>query len=171
MTGAAPMPPGALGGSFAWQADAYHDYDSWALHVMPGDIAEIEAAALRTKTAGLDIRKIEKADFALPALAPRLSDLRRRVLEEVGFGYVRGLPVERWDSDFRMRVYWGLSRHIGDPVPQNRNGHLIGHVIDIGTQVDEVNKRFDADKCRTVLSCRFLRRGRPAVLRHLAVGR
>jgi len=141
MIGVAPMPPGALGGSFAWQASAWHDYDSWAMHVTACEITEIEAAALATKTAGLDIRKIEKSDFALPSLAPRLADLRQRVLNEVGFGYVRGLPVERWDPDFRMRVYWGLSRHLGDPVPQNRNGHLIGHVIDIGTQVSEVNKR------------------------------
>ena len=89
-----------------------------------------------------------REDFPLPGLA---SKARRRcagrVLQEVGFGvHVRDLPVERWDADFRMRVYWGLSRHIGDPVPQNRNGHLIGHVIDIGTQVGEVDKRLHADQ-------------------------
>src|SRR5258708_4011311 len=153
------MPKGPLGGSFAWQADACHDYDSWALHVSPPDIAEIEAAASATKASGLDIREIERRDFPLPGFARRLAGLRRRVLDELGFGCVRGLPVERWDPDFRMRVYWGLSGHIGDPVPQNRNGHLIGHVIDIGTQVNEVNKRltqtnaelsFHVDSCDVV---------------------
>jgi hypothetical protein len=159
MTALAAMPPGPLGGSFAWGAAAFHDYDSWALLVSPPDVAEIEAAAHATKAAGLDIRRIETSDFPLPTLAPRLTQLRRRVLEELGFGYVRGLPVERWDPDFRMRVYWGVSRHLGDPVPQNRNGHLIGHVIDIGTQVSEVNKRltqtnlelsFHVDSCDIV---------------------
>lgn len=153
------MPPGPIGGSFAWSATAYHDYDSWAFHVTAEDVAEIERAAAATKAAGLDIRRIEKGDFPLPGLAPRLAGLRRRVLEELGFGYLRGLPVERWDPDFRMRVYWGLSRHIGDPVAQNRNGHLIGHVIDIGTQASEVNKRltqtnlelsFHVDSCDVV---------------------
>src|SRR5690349_4212957 len=132
----AAMPPGPLGGSFAWRAGTFQDYGSWALQVTPEDIAEIECAAAATKSAGLDIRKIAKSDFRVPGLAPRLAALRHRVLEELGFAYLRGLPVERWDPDFRMRVYWGISRHIGDPVPQNRNGHLIGHVIDIGTQAN-----------------------------------
>ena len=138
---APPMPPGPLGGSFAWQAEAFHDYDSWALHVTPADVAEIETAAAATKAAGLDIRRIEHKDFLLPGYGPKLAKLRHRVFDELAFGHVRGLPVKCWDSDFRMRVYWGLSRHIGDPVPQNRNGHLIGHVIDIGTQVSEVKTR------------------------------
>ncbi len=54
------MPPGPLGGSFAWRAGAFHDYDSWALHVTPADVAEIEAAAAATRAAGLDIRRIER---------------------------------------------------------------------------------------------------------------
>lgn len=153
------MPAGPLGGSFAWQAGTFNDSESWALQVTAQDVAEIEAAAATTKAAGLDIRNINKNDFPLPGLAARLATLRQRVLGELGFGYVRGLPVEGWDPDFRMRVYWGLSRHIGDPVPQNRNGHLIGHVIDIGTQANEVNKRltqtnlelsFHVDSCDVV---------------------
>ena len=38
------MPPGPLGGSFAWRAGAFHDCDSWARHVTPADVAEIDAA-------------------------------------------------------------------------------------------------------------------------------
>jgi Taurine catabolism dioxygenase TauD, TfdA family len=153
------MPPGPLGGSFAWQAAAFRDYDSWALQVTAADIVEIERAAAATRAAGLDIRVIDKATFRLPGCAPKLAELRHRVLGELGFGYVRGLPVDGWDPDFRMRVYWGLSRHIGDPVPQNRNGHLIGHVIDIGTSVADVDKRitqtnaelsFHVDSCDVV---------------------
>jgi Taurine catabolism dioxygenase TauD, TfdA family len=57
------------------------------------------------------------------------------------------------------RIYWGLSRHIGDPVAQNRNGHLLGHVIDVGTSVNDYNKRltqtsaelqFHSDACDVV---------------------
>jgi hypothetical protein len=89
------MPKGPIGGSFAWRAEAFHDYDSWALHVTPADVAEIEAAAASTRVAGLDIRKIERKDFLLPGFAPKLATLRHRILGELGFGYVRGLPVER----------------------------------------------------------------------------
>jgi hypothetical protein len=153
------MPSGPIGGSFAWRAEAFHDYGFWAMHVTPEDIIEIEAAAAATKAAGLDIRKIERKHFPLPSFAAKLVTLRHRILNDMGFGYLRGLPVERWDADFRMRVYWGICRHIGDPVPENRNGHLIGPVIDIGTSVNEANKRitqtnaelsFHVDSCDVV---------------------
>jgi len=73
------MPPGPLGGSFAWQAASFHGYDSWALHVTASDVAEIEAAAAATKAAGLDIGKIEREDFLLPGFAPRLDHVAERL--------------------------------------------------------------------------------------------
>lgn len=89
------MPKGPIGGSFAWRAEAFHDYDSWALHVTQSDVAEIEAAAAATQAADLDICRIGRDDFPLPGFAPKLATLRHRILRELGFGYVRGLPVER----------------------------------------------------------------------------
>ena len=80
------MPKGPIGGSFAWRAEAFHDYDSWAMHVTQQDIAEIEAAATSTKAAGLDIRKITREHFPLPELARKLAGLRHRILNEMGFG-------------------------------------------------------------------------------------
>jgi Taurine catabolism dioxygenase TauD, TfdA family len=45
---------------------------------------------------------------------------------------LRGLPVARWTRLQSAAAFWGLGRHLGDPVPQNAQGHLLGHVKDIG---------------------------------------
>ena len=68
--------------------------------------------------------------------------MRAQIRSGLGFGYIKGLPVERYDRETLLRLYWGLSRHIGDPITQNRTGHLVGHVIDVGDGTEQdANKR------------------------------
>ena len=43
---------------------------------------------------------------------------------------MRGLPVERWSADNAALAYHGLGLHIGEPMSQNANGDLLGHVRD-----------------------------------------
>jgi hypothetical protein len=56
-------------------------------------------------------------DFPLPALASKLRTLRTSIKEGIGVGYVRGIPVARYDRETQLRIYWGISCHIGEPVP------------------------------------------------------
>lgn len=153
----ADMPAGPVGGSFAWSAAEAMRRDDWILRLGDGDIAEIERAVAGTR--GLAIPEIGRDDFALDRLTTRLGALRAQIRSGLGFGYIKGLPVERYDRETLIRLYWGLCRHIGDPVTQNRNGHLVGHVIDVGDTVADANKRitqtnaelcFHADSCDVV---------------------
>ena len=169
----------AIGGPSAWHASDYHDRDDWMLELTDADRAEIDEAVRHSRA--LDIQAIGRDDFALPGLAARLQALRARIKDGAAFGYVRGIPVERYDRETQLRVYWGLSRHIGDPVPQNRNGHLIGHVIDVGDRPDNVDRRltqsnaelaFHSDSCDVVgLLCvrTAMRGGTSAIVSAIAV--
>ncbi len=151
-----PMPSAAIGGSFAWTARDVLDRDDWICRLDEADVAEIEAATATTRARGLAIQDIERDDFPLGRLTPRLGALRAQIRSGLGLGYIKGLPVHRYDRETQLRVYWGLSRHIGDPVTQNRNGHLVGHVIDIGDQVEDHNKRItqtNAELCFHTDSC------------------
>ena len=148
-----------IGGPSAWQVADVYRRDDWILQLTSDDIREIDNAVGRTRSHGSSIPDIEKDDFPLPALAPRLQQLRGAIKDGIGFGYVRGLPVSRYDRETQLRIYWGIARHIGDPVAQNRNGHLIGHVIDVGDTAQDVNKRltqstaalaFHSDSCDVV---------------------
>ena len=105
---------------------------------------------------GLAIQEIDRDAFALGRLTVRLGALRAQIRSGLGLGYIKGLPVARYDRETLMRIYWGLCRHIGDPVTQNRNGHLVGHVIDLGDAVDDANKRItqtNAELCFHTDSC------------------
>lgn len=133
--------PGPIGGPFAWTTKDLTASDRWIHRLEAEDVAEIEAAVEATRQRDLAIIDITREDFPLPGLASKIRAMRKDILEEFGFAYLRGLPVKNYDRETLTRIYWGLSLQIGEPVAQNRNGHLLGHVIDIGTPVDDYTKR------------------------------
>ena len=150
------MPAGPIGGSFAWSVADVMDRDDWICRLEAADVAEIDAAVQATRARGLAIQQIGRDDFTLGRLTTRLGALRAQIRSGLGFGYIKGLPVERYDRETLIRIYWGLCRHIGDPVTQNRNGHLVGHVIDVGDTVADHNKRItqtNAELCFHTDSC------------------
>jgi Taurine catabolism dioxygenase TauD, TfdA family len=150
------MPTQPIGGSFAWTVPQVMERDDWICRLDETDVAEIDEAVRLTRTRGLAIQDIGRDDFPLGRLTTRLGALRAQIRSGLGFGYIKGLPVERYDRETLMRIYWGLCRHVGDPVTQNRNGHLVGHVIDVGDAVDDHNKRItqtSAELCFHTDSC------------------
>lgn len=173
--------PGPIGGPLAWRAADLERDRGWIHRLSAEEIAELEAAAGHSHARVPDILDMRKQDFPLPLLSAKLAALRADILDRFGFGYMRGLPVHRYDRETQMRIYLGLSLHLGDPVPQNRNGHMLGHVIDIGTSVDDVNKRltqtnaelaFHSDSCDVVgLLCvnTAMRGGESALVSAIAV--
>jgi len=150
------MPGAPIGGSFAWTVPQVLNRDDWICRLEESDIVEIEDAVWNTRARGLAIPEIDRDAFQLERLTTRLGALRAQIRSGLGFGYIKGFPVGRYDRETLIRIYWGLCRHIGDPVTQNRNGHLIGHVVDIGDRVEEHNKRItqtNAELCFHTDSC------------------
>src|SRR5215216_711967 len=135
------MPKRPIGGGFAWTVPEVVQRDDWICRLAEADVAEIDAAVRATRQRGLGIQEIERDDFPLDRLTTRLGALRAQIRSGLGFGYIKGLPVERYDRETLIRIYWGLSRHIGDPITQNRNGHVVGHVIDVGDTEQDHNRR------------------------------
>jgi Taurine catabolism dioxygenase TauD, TfdA family len=45
---------------------------------------------------------------------------------------LRGLPVQDWGTERAATAYWLLGLLLGTPVSQNRGGHVLGHVKDVG---------------------------------------
>ena len=153
---AGSVPTGLIGDSFAWTAPRLLQRDDWVCRLDASDIAELDAAVHLTRDRNLAIQEITRDDFPLDRLAIRLGALRAQIRSGLGLGYVKGIPVERYDRETLIRLYWGICRHIGDPVTQNRNGHLVGHVIDVGDTVEDHNKRItqtSAELCFHTDSC------------------
>ena len=58
--------------------------------------------------------------------------VRSELLSGCGLYLLRGMPVESWGVATSAAAFWLLGLCLGAPLPQNRAGHALGHVKDIG---------------------------------------
>src|SRR5437660_12141597 len=160
---APPMPSRRLiEGPSAWVgADLRKREAEWSYRLSPLEIAEIEAALGAVRERGLDIADIRREDFPLPTLGPVLDRLRAEVLEGRGFALLRGMPVEDRPIAESATAYWGVGTHFGSARSQNAQGHLLGHVYDLGKGLSATNpnlrsyatserQNFHIDRCDVV---------------------
>ncbi len=134
------LPP-VIQGPSAWYGPDLAARGDWVEHLSETETAEIDSAAARLTDASVDIPSIRRQDFPLPTLGPRL----RRILEEVltgrGFVLLRRLPVERWSRRQAATAFFGLGAHLGGARSQNAQGHVLGHVRDLGKSSSDPNVR------------------------------
>lgn len=125
----------------AWYGPDLAKRDDWIELLSTEELAEIEAASRQLDTAEIDWERLEPSDFPLPTLQSRLERIRNEVLGGRGFVLMRGLPVELWGRRISAIAFLGLGRHLGSLRSQNRDGHLLGHVKDLGLSSDDPNVR------------------------------
>jgi hypothetical protein len=116
----------------AWYGAELSDPAAWIEVLSPADLGEIERAGELLGRTGAQWEKISHDDFPLPTLKPRLAHILDKVLDGRGFVLLRGLPVERWGQQLSAVAFLGLGLHWGSLRPQNKDGHLLGHVKDLG---------------------------------------
>jgi alpha-ketoglutarate-dependent taurine dioxygenase len=94
------------------------------------DVQQAEIAAALANVKARPLFNFAREDFPLSSTA----DLLAKVSEELENGYgcarVRGLAVERYSEDELRKIFWGLGLHMGTAVYQNRNGEIMGEVLD-----------------------------------------
>ena len=89
----------------------------------------------------VDIAKIHTDVVSLPTLGPRLKKLLDEVLNGRGFVLIKGLPVERWGRRRAAIAFLIIGVQLGNLRMQNKEGHLLGHVRDLGRSSDDPNTR------------------------------
>ncbi len=146
-------------GPQVWHGPTMAASQAWIEPLSASEIAEIEAAAAPLAAREADIATLRRQDFPLPGLATRLAQIRHTVLEGRGFALLRGLPVARWPLRLSATAFYGLGLHLGNPVSQNAQGHVLGHVRDLGLKSDDPSVRiyqtaerqtFHTDSCDIV---------------------
>lgn len=133
------LPPQIEGPSAWFGPDMAARSAEWLLHFSNAELAEIEAATLRYGEA--DIAQMRREDFPLPGLAPRLQAMLAELLDGRGFVLLRGLPVQRWGLRQSAVAFYGIGLHLGRARPQNAQGHVLGHVKDLGLSSDDPRVR------------------------------
>lgn len=144
----------------AWYGPAMTQQEAqWLGHLSPLQIAELETAARDCLDRGLDISRIGMEDFSLPKLGRRLALLQATLLHGIGFGVLRGLPIAEYSREMVAAIFFGVGAHLGLARSQNGEGHILGHVRDLGLSSDDDNVRiyqtaerqsFHTDSCDIV---------------------
>jgi hypothetical protein len=138
--------PGRLGEPIVdpagWEPEDIARTSDWAYRLNDAEIAEIRDAVAVVQRRGVPIVAMTAADFPLPRFAAAIAAMRQELLEGRGFVYLRGLPVAEMSQEQVAIAYFGIGHHLGRPVSQNAQGHLLGHVKDYGNKsIDDPNTR------------------------------
>jgi len=137
--------PVRLDGPEAWYGPALAARGGWIETLSAKELDELAAVAApwlgRVERDARALNDLTPADFPLPTLAARLAEVTDELLHGRGFVLLRGLPVDRWGNRLSAVAFYGLGVHIGTPRTQNAQGHLLGHVRDVGLRSDDPNVR------------------------------
>ena len=75
-------------------------------------------------------RKLE--EFELPACRAAMVKMKTILDDGVGFAVLDRLPIDDYDIESLLEIYWVLGQCIGRPVAQKWNGQMVYEVADTG---------------------------------------
>ncbi len=139
-----------------WTPQSLADVDTWSYRFTPSDVEELAAAVSQVNRRGVPTAEISRGDFPLGSLGRVLADVRRELTDGRGIVMMRGFPIDTFTREQTAIAYLGMGVHIGRPITQNREGHVLGHVKDLGGDYNDPNTRaymtraelrFHADGC------------------------
>ncbi len=137
------MPPGPVSGPSAWTGPDFAKHEAaWLYRLGARELADIDAAVRAFKSSGRPLAEISTGTFPLGSFGDTLRGLLQELLEGRGFFMLRGLPVDRYSREEQAIAYMGIGAHLGRPRSQNAKGHLLGHVKDLGLDIQDPKVRY-----------------------------
>lgn len=134
--------PETFTGPSAWLGpDMAATPETWLYTLTEADVADLEAAARHFQSLGKDVGEITRADFPLTHFSAHVTALKEKLLKGIGFEVLRGLPIARYSQAFAATIFCGIGAHIGSARSQNADGHILGHVRDLGADPNDPNTR------------------------------
>jgi hypothetical protein len=143
-----------IAGPTAWTPQELSDVSRWSYRLTEEDRAELIEAARAVK--GIALEEVSRDNFRLSGLKEVLADVRRELLEGRGIVMLQNFPVERLDRAGQGIAYLGIGAYLGERISQNRQGHILGHVKDLGGDysnpttrgyMTRAEMRFHSDSC------------------------
>ena len=134
--------PGRQESKLAWYGpELRSDTRQWVFQLDAAEIADVEAATEKIAEQDKPIVEINKENFPLPVLGPRLEKLSEQLTAGIGFALLSRIPVERFTVQQAATMFYGVGAHLGHARMQNARGHVLGHVCDLNMHSDEPNVR------------------------------
>ncbi len=124
-----------------WAPADVANVEDWAYVLDDRQIGELIDSVRATLRNKLSLVTLRREDFPLPTLAAVLADMRMELLDGRGMVMLRGFPVTQLSREEQVAAYLGLGAHLGRLVTQNAEGHVLGHVTDLGADKNDPNTR------------------------------
>ncbi len=105
------------------------------------EVLELQHAVDTALNSGKPARDLIKEDFPLPTLTEHVHLWQQQLIQGLGFQVIRGVPVANWSLQQAEIFFWCFGLHFGRPGEQNPEGHLLGHVTDLGVQATDATAR------------------------------
>jgi TfdA family taurine catabolism dioxygenase TauD len=145
----------------AWYGPEIVRDEDWIERLSEDEVAEVRGAVEEIERSRLadDPASLTARDVPLPALGPRLQRRLEEVLSGRGFVLIKGLPVDGWSQRQAEIAFLVIGVQLGALRRQNAEGHLLGHVKDLGRSSEDPNTRiyqtrerqtFHTDSCDVV---------------------
>jgi hypothetical protein len=116
-----------------WFADSLGDVENWSYHFTDADSAALIDATNQIRRQGMTAVDVKRHNFDIKgSFAEVLRDVREELRNGRGLVMLRNFPVQQLDSEGRAIAYLGMGTYLGQPMSQNMQGHILGHVKDLG---------------------------------------
>ena len=126
----------------AWYGSVLkHNRSLWTHILDELEVNELLDAGEAFVNSGTPLGKINPTNFKLRRLSDFLGGLQSTLKYGLGFQLISGLPVEDCSAEMRAAIFCGVGSHLGNARSQNAAGHLLGHVRDIGLDINDPKSR------------------------------
>lgn len=124
-----------------WEPDDLGPVSSWSYRITDQDVRELSEAVAAVRRQGIAIEAVGRDNFKLHALAEVLADVKRELTDGRGMVMIQNFPIDRFDRRETAMAYLGLGSYLGNTMSQNGQGHILGHVKDLGGDYADLNTR------------------------------
>jgi hypothetical protein len=115
-----------------WDPDSLGDVDQWSYAIADSDVDEMMAGIAAVRRAGIAVADADRSNFPLARFGKVLDDIKRELADGRGLVMMRNFPVDRLTREETAIAFIALGSYLGDKMPQNKLGHVLGHVKDLG---------------------------------------
>jgi hypothetical protein len=112
----------------AWKRVDLDASTRWNVLLSNKAIEQLEVSAAGLPKDRLDWLNISKQELTGSELISRLDDVAEEINSGYGFAKISGLDIAKYSEDMIYRIYWIVALCLGEVVPQNAKGEMIGTV-------------------------------------------
>ena len=115
----------------AWKRVDLDASTRWNVLLSNKAIEQLEVSAAGLPKDRLDWLNISKQELTGSELISLLDDVAEEINSGYGFAKIGGLDISKYSEDMIYRIYWIVALCLGEVVPQNAKGEMIGAVTDL----------------------------------------